>query len=79
MTQQTESKEDVNAQKSLRAESLPDILRIGDVCDYLGITRRLLQQLRTGGQFPSPFFVGSYPRWTRQALLDWIASGGSQP
>lgn len=43
----------------------------------LRITPRHLGQLRKSGDFPTPFFVGKRPRWSRTTIEKWMDQGGS--
>lgn len=51
--------------------------RLTETAAALGISRRTLERLRSGGRFPRPdLHIGKCPLWTRETLLRWIAEGG---
>lgn len=78
MNETTERKAPVNVGLDRRDASLPDVLRIADICQHLGISRTQLDRIRKTGDFPPPFTAGSHPRWTSKAYLAWIDNGGTQ-
>lgn len=61
--------------------SRPELLRLREVAHLLGIGLRSLNRLIASGSFPPPIRLsGRTLRYSRRAVVDWIArkSGGAQ-
>jgi predicted DNA-binding transcriptional regulator AlpA len=55
-------------------------LRLDEVAAALGVSRRLIERERSAGRFPPPDrTIGRVPLWSRQTLIEWIASGDGRP
>ncbi|MGO9597368.1 MAG: helix-turn-helix transcriptional regulator [Isosphaeraceae bacterium] len=55
-------------------------LRLDEVAAALGVSRRLIERERSAGRFPPPDrTIGRVPLWSRQTLIEWIASGAGRP
>jgi predicted DNA-binding transcriptional regulator AlpA len=51
----------------------PEMLRMQEVADLLGIGLRSLTRCVSSGVFPSPVRLGTRTlRWSRRAVLAWI-------
>jgi predicted DNA-binding transcriptional regulator AlpA len=60
-------------------EPLPRLaLRLDEVAKCLGVSRRTLERVRSGGGFPRPdLHIGKAPLWRLETLRAWIERGGS--
>lgn len=47
------------------------LLRTQQVCEYLGVCRQTLYQMRKRGEFPAPVKVGAQLRWRVSDLEAW--------
>lgn len=47
------------------------LLNAGEVCKYLGISKRSLESLLSKGEGPKFLWVGKQRRWTAEALITW--------
>jgi hypothetical protein len=49
-------------------------LRIADLADALGVSRRALERERTAGRMPQPdLHVGKMPLWRTETIREWLA------
>ena len=74
------SKEDLEATvKNVVSEAIedrrPDLMRINEASDYLGISIPALYTLVHRGQIPS-YKVAKYLYFSRKELTSWITGGG---
>jgi predicted DNA-binding transcriptional regulator AlpA len=54
-------------------------LRLAEVAESLGISRRTLERERSAGRFPPPdLHIGKAPLWKPETIRDWLDKGGSQ-
>jgi hypothetical protein len=65
-----------------RPESKPPVdrlaLRIDELADALGVSRRALDRERSAGRLPKPdLHIGKMPLWRIETVHHWLASGGS--
>jgi predicted DNA-binding transcriptional regulator AlpA len=52
-------------------------LRLDEVSQCLGVSRRLIERERAAGRFPPPDrTIGRVPLWSRETLVRWISEGG---
>ena len=65
MSTQTASSESSDAQ----------LLKIGDVCELLKISKRSVWRLISAGQFLPPIRVGRSVRWRRAEVEEWVKKG----
>ncbi len=53
-------------------------IRREEAAAAIGISVRLLDQLRAGGRFPLPdAWAGRIPLWRAETVREWIANGGA--
>jgi len=54
-------------------------LRLDEVAQAIGVSRRALERLLAAGRFPRPdAHAGKCPLWTRPTLERWLAQGGGR-
>jgi predicted DNA-binding transcriptional regulator AlpA len=52
-------------------------LRIDEVADSLGMSRRAIERERSAGRFPAAdLHVGKAPLWRVETIRDWLENGG---
>ncbi len=51
------------------------LLDVADVAAILGVSGRHVYRLADAGRIPRPVKLGGSVRWSRTAILDWIAAG----
>lgn len=51
------------------------LLKIGDVCELLKISKRSVWRLISAGQFLPPVRVGRSVRWRRAEVEEWVKKG----
>ncbi len=52
-------------------------LRLDELADSLGVSRRSLERLRSAGRFPKPdAVIGRMPVWKPETIRDWLERGG---
>jgi predicted DNA-binding transcriptional regulator AlpA len=52
-------------------------LRLGDLPQALGLSRRAIERLRSAGKFPPPDrTVGRVPIWAVGTVRAWVEGGG---
>jgi predicted DNA-binding transcriptional regulator AlpA len=52
-------------------------LRLSEVAQALGISRRSLERERSAGRFPPPdLHIGKAPLWRPETLKSWVERGG---
>ncbi len=52
-------------------------LRLDEVADALGISRRTIERERSAGRFPKPDCkIGKRPLWRPETIRAWVAKGG---
>jgi len=54
---------------------LPAMLSVDDVAAMLNCSARHVYRLADMGRMPRPVKLGALVRWSRSAVLDWIAQG----
>jgi predicted DNA-binding transcriptional regulator AlpA len=64
-----------------RAETRPRAdrmaLRLDEVADALGVSRRVIERERTEGRLPAPdLVIGRMPLWKVQTIKSWLERGG---
>ncbi len=64
-----------------KAESQPPVerltLRLDELAEALGVSRRVLERERSAGRLPKPdLHIGKMPLWRVQTILDWLEGGG---
>lgn len=53
---------------------MPQLLRMRDVCELLGVKRDRIYKLVAAGHFPRPIHVSPRaPRWRRETIESWLA------
>ena len=51
-------------------------LRLDEVAEALGISRRAVERERSAGRFPKPdIIVGRMPLWRPETIRGWIGGG----
>jgi excisionase family DNA binding protein len=58
-----------------QARELPAMLSVDDVGALLACSARHVYRLADMGRMPGPVKLGALVRWSRTAILDWIAQG----
>ena len=54
-------------------------LRLAELAQALGISRRTLERERSAGRFPAPdLAIGKAPLWKPETIRAWIEGGGHQ-
>lgn len=53
----------------------PLLLSAPELARLLGVSVRTVRTLDTLGRLPQPVRVGRAVRWSRQAVVEWIAGG----
>ena len=57
----------------------PMALRIEEVADSLGLSRRAVERERAAGRFPKPdVTVGKMPLWRPETVRGWLEKGGGR-
>jgi predicted DNA-binding transcriptional regulator AlpA len=52
-------------------------LRIDEVADSLGMSRRAIERERSAGRFPAAdLHIGKAPLWRVETIRDWLENGG---
>ena len=52
-------------------------LRLDEVVESLGVSRRSVERERSAGRFPSPdLTIGRMPLWKPETIREWIERGG---
>ncbi len=52
-------------------------LRLDEVADAIGVSRRVLERERAAGRMPKPDLrIGKMPLWRVETIHAWISSGG---
>ena len=52
-------------------------LRLAELAQALGISRRTLERERSAGRFPAPdLAIGKAPLWRPETIRAWIEGGG---
>ena len=52
-------------------------LRLADVCQALGVSRRTIERERSAGRFPPPdIHIGKAPLWRPETIRRWVEGGG---
>lgn len=55
------------------------VLRLGELAESLGISRRTLERERSAGRFPPPdLAIGKAPLWKPETIRRWIDGGGAR-
>lgn len=57
--------------QSQRLASAPLTMNKADLAENLRCSERQVDKLRP--ELPEPFYLGSSPRWSREAIVSWIA------
>ncbi len=53
------------------------LLSIAELIAILGVSRRTLERMISGGEFPpADIRIGKLPRWRRATYERWISKGG---
>jgi excisionase family DNA binding protein len=52
-----------------------ELLDVRAVAGLLGASPRHVYRLADAGRMPAPVKLGALVRWSRRAVLDWIAAG----
>ncbi|MDX2037728.1 MAG: hypothetical protein SFX72_13840 [Isosphaeraceae bacterium] len=54
-------------------------LRLDEIAESIGVSRRTLERERAAGRFPkADLRVGRMPLWSRGTVLEWIERGGAR-
>ncbi len=54
-------------------------LRIDELAESLGVSRRSLERVRSAGKFPKPdAVIGRMPVWKPETIRRWLAEGGGR-
>lgn len=53
----------------------PELLTVGDVAHMLSFGERTIFRMADTGRIPQPFRIGGAVRWSRRALIAWVAAG----
>jgi predicted DNA-binding transcriptional regulator AlpA len=52
------------------------LLKLDDLPEILGVCRRTVERMRSGGRFPKPdLTLGRMPRWKPSTIRTWIDRG----
>ena len=52
-------------------------LRLDELAERLGISRRAIERERSAGRFPRPdLTIGRMPLWRPETIREWIERGG---
>ena len=76
----------IPAKQAARLDSNPEpatperlLIRLDELADRLGISRRTIERERSAGRFPRPdLTVGKMPLWRPETIREWIEGGGSR-
>ena len=53
-------------------------LRLEEVAESLGVSRRTIERERSAGRFPKPdILIGKMPLWRPETIHRWIDGGGN--
>ena len=53
------------------------LIRLDELADRLGISRRTLERERSAGRFPkADVRIGKMPLWRPETIREWIEGGG---
>lgn len=63
----------------LAEHDLPLVCFADDLAAALRCSRRTIDRLRHAGQLPVELPIPGRARWSREAILGWIAAAGSKP
>jgi len=61
-----------------RSDDLPQLIKVGQVCDMLSVSRSTIYRWVEMGEFPKPITLGqdeekrSAVRWDRKVVMDWL-------
>ncbi len=54
-------------------------LRLDEVADAIGLSRRVIERARSAGRFPKPdLAIGKMPLWRPETVRGWLDGGGAQ-
>ena len=54
-------------------------LRLDDLAERLGVSRRTLERVRSAGRFPPPdLHIGKMPLWKPETIRAWVDGGGGR-
>jgi predicted DNA-binding transcriptional regulator AlpA len=67
--------EDCKMQTTQTPNELAQMLDVAAVALMLGVSGRHVFRLADAGRMPRPIKLGGAVRWSRMAILDWIANG----
>ncbi len=62
-------------QTTQRPDAEPAMLDVAAVASMLRVSGRHVYRLADAGRMPRPIKLGGAVRWSRTAILDWIAAG----
>lgn len=62
----------------MQADSGTDVLDTAGVAKLLRCSERHVRALLDRGAFPAPARLGALPRWSRAAVVAWIAAANSR-
>jgi excisionase family DNA binding protein len=65
----------MSTQSASSESSDAQLLKIGDVCQLLKISKRSVWRLISAGQFLPPVRVGRSVRWRRAEVEEWVKKG----
>ena len=55
------------------------VLRLDDLVELLGVSRRTIERERSAGRFPRPdLSIGKAPLWKPATIQAWVDAGGSK-
>lgn len=72
---------DLTPSDSGRPEALPPrlTLRLEELAEALGVSRRTIERERSAGRFPKPDLkIGKAPLWKPETIRAWIDNGGGK-
>ena len=53
------------------------VVRLDEVAESLGVSRRSIERERSAGRFPRPdLTIGRMPLWKPETIREWIERGG---
>jgi predicted DNA-binding transcriptional regulator AlpA len=58
------------------ATPIEPLLTPADLARILGVSKRMIERMRSASRFPAPIYIGRLPRWEPSVIREFVARGG---
>jgi predicted DNA-binding transcriptional regulator AlpA len=58
------------------ATPIEPLLTPADLARILGVSKRMIERMRSASRFPAPIYIGRLPRWEPSVIREFVAKGG---